>query len=80
MTPLQIKNYLWKNGLTISDLARAIEPEYDATFHSLRIMLTEMFYSDRYNSKLAVIVEEKFGIKVDPPRRMVARTSILRAA
>lgn len=69
MNALQIKNFLWKNGITISEMARQIEPEYEATADSIRTMLTNLFYHGKWNSELAAIVEERYGIKVDRPTR-----------
>lgn len=81
MNALQIKTFLWKKGLTVTDIARAIEPEYDATFDSLRTMLTNMFYHGEFNQKLAEIVDAKFGIKIDRPRRpQTVREAVRRAA
>lgn len=81
MNALQIKTFLWKNGLTITEIAKSLELEYDATFDSLRTMLTEMFYHGRYNAKLAAIVNEKYGIKIDPPRtRKSTVREVLKAA
>lgn len=68
MNAFQVKTFLWKKGLTISEIARSLELEYDATFDSLRTMLTNMFYHGQYNAKLAALVEQKYGIKVDRPR------------
>ena len=81
MNALQIKTFLWENGLTISGIAREIELEYDATFDSLRTMLTNMFYYGEYNAKLAALVEEKFKIKIDRPTRpQSVREAVQKAA
>lgn len=81
MNALQIKTFLWKKGLTISSIARELELEYEATFDSLRTMLTNMFYYGRYNSELAALVEEKYGIKIDRPRLpQTVREAVRRAA
>lgn len=69
MNALQIKTFLWQNGLTITEIARSIEPEYDATLDSIRTMLTNLFYHGKWNAELAALVEEKYGIKVDRPER-----------
>ncbi len=81
MNALQIKTFLWKNGLTISSIARDIELEYDATFDSLRTMLTDMFYYGRFNEKLAALVEAKYGLKIDRPvRPQSVRDAVRQAA
>jgi hypothetical protein len=81
MNALQIKVHLFKKGLTISQIARDLEPGYDATFDSLRSMLTNLFYHGVRNDKLASLVESKYGIKVDLPRRpQSVREAVQRAA
>ena len=81
MNALQVKTLLWKKGLTISAIARGLELEYDATFDSLRTMLTEMFYHGKYNAKLAQLVDEKHGIKIDRPSTpQTVREAVQRAA
>lgn len=69
MNALQIKTFLWKKGLTITEIAKAIEPDYDATLDSIRTMLTNLFYHGKWNEKLAELVEKKYGIKVTRPTR-----------
>ncbi len=69
MNALQVKTFLWKNGLTITDMARALETEYDATFDSIRNALTLMFYHGKYNEQLALLVDTKYGIKIDRPKQ-----------
>lgn len=68
MNALQIKIHLLKRGLTISNIARGLELEYDATFDSIRTMLTNMFYHGQYNEKLASLVADKYAIVVDRQR------------
>lgn len=81
MNALQVKNFLWKAGLTVTQIARDIEPEYDATFESLRTMLTAMFYFGKYNEKLATLVREKYGLNIDRPSRpQTVKEAVRRAA
>lgn len=80
MNALEIKTFLWKKGLTITEIARGLETEYDATFDSLRTMLSDMFYHGRYNAKLAALVAEKYGIKVDSPKRPQTVRDAVKAA
>lgn len=81
MNALEIKTFLWKNGLTITDIARGLETEYDATFDSLRTMLSDMFYHGRYNSKLANLVRQKYKIRVDRPSTpQTVKEAVRRAA
>lgn len=80
MNALQIKTFLWKNGLTITDIARALEPEYDATLDSIRTMLTNMFYHGEYNSKLAQLVREKYGLVIRQPLPRTVKDAVRQAA
>ena len=81
MNALQVKNFLWKNGLSVSQIARELELEYDATFESLRTMLTALFYFGKYNAKLADLVEQKYGLKIDRPSRpQTVKEAVRRAA
>lgn len=67
MNAVEIKIHMLKKGLTLTGIARELEPEYPATFESLRTMLKNLFYYGRYNSKLAALVKQKYGIKIDRP-------------
>lgn len=81
MNALQIKTFLWKRGLTITEIARAIEPEYDATLDSIRMMLTNLFYHGKWNGDLAELVQRKYGITVDRPSRpQTVRDAVRQAA
>jgi hypothetical protein len=81
MNPLQVKTFLWKRGLTISQIARDLELEYEATFDSLRIMLTDLFYHGKYNAKLAKLVEARYGLKIERPARpQTVREAVKQAA
>lgn len=81
MNALQVKTFLWKNGLTVTQIARELEMEYDATFESLRTMLTAMFYFGKFNQKLADLVDRKYGLKVDKPSRpQTVKEAVRRAA
>lgn len=81
MNALEVKIHLFKKGLTISAIAREIELEYEATFDSLRMMLSDMFYHGKYNAKLAKLVKAKFQITVDKPSRpQTVREAVQRAA
>jgi hypothetical protein len=81
MNAKQIKLFLWENGLTISEMARALELEYDATFDTIRNALTQMFYHEKHNAELARLVRNKFGIHVDGPSKpQTVREAVRRAA
>lgn len=81
MNALKVKNFLWKNGLTISEMARQLEGKYDATFDSLRNMLTDLLYHDKYNEKLAQLVESEFDLKIPKPTKpQTVREAVQQAA
>jgi hypothetical protein len=81
MNALEVKIHMFKKGLTISSIARDLEGEYDATFASIRTMLTNMFYYGRYNHKLALLVSARYGIKIERPTRpQTVREAVQRAA
>jgi hypothetical protein len=80
MNALQIKTFLWKNGLTISGIATDIHTSVGLTFDSCRNALTRMFYHGDYNAELAKIVRDKYGIKVDRPAKPQTVREALKAA
>lgn len=80
MNALKVRNFLWKNKLTITGMARELELEYDATFDSLRKMLTDLFYKDIYNAKLAAIVKEKYGLDIPAPKKQRTAKTVAQAA
>ena len=81
MNAFQIKVHLLKEGLTISAMARHLEPLYGATFDSLRMMLTNLFYYGVRNDRLAALVKKEFKITVDSPRTpSTVKDAVRRAA
>lgn len=70
MNALKVKNFLWKNGLTVSSIAERVAPKYGtASKHSIRVMLTRMFYHDDHNERLAKIVKDEIGLDIPKPRK-----------
>jgi hypothetical protein len=81
MNALQIKVFLFKNGLTVSAIARGLVDHYPANEESIRKMLTNMFYHGKFNAGLAALVEKKYGIRIDEPKRpQTVREAVRRAA
>lgn len=81
MNALQIKIFLLERGLTITAIAKALSKDYPATEHSIRTMLTDLFYHGKWNEKLARLVRVKYAIKVDKPTRpQTVREAVRRAA
>lgn len=69
MNALKVKNFLWKKGLTISEMARQLEGKYPANSDSLRTMLTNLFYHEKYNALLAQLVKDEFGLDIPQPSK-----------
>jgi len=81
MNALQIKIFLLERGLSITEISRVLSKDYGATEHSIRTMLTDLFYHGKWNAKLAKLVRLKYGIKVDRPERsQTVREAVRRAA
>lgn len=81
MNALQIKVFLFKEGLTITKIAKDLAGDYPANPESIRKMLTDMFYHGKHNAGLSKLVEIKFGIKIDRPKRpQTVREAVRRAA
>lgn len=81
MNAFEIKIFLLKHGLTITDIAKSVMDDFGQTFDSTRNALTQMFYHDKYNPNLARTVREKYGIKVNPPKTpQTVREAVRRAA
>lgn len=81
MNALEIKIFLLKHGLTVSDIALALHKDVGLTFDSCRNALTRMFYHGDYKADLAKLVRLKFAIKVDRPvRPQTVREAVRRAA
>jgi hypothetical protein len=64
MTVKEVKKKLLDKGLTISEMARELSEDSDATFDSIRVMLTDLLYGRRYFPELAAQVNEKWGIEI----------------
>lgn len=82
MNALEIKIHLYKNGLTISDIAREIQPEFgEHAFDTLRMLITKLFYRDYWNPRLADVIRRRYGIKLKKPDRpQTVREAVRRAA
>lgn len=81
MNALEIKIFLLEKGLTITEIARVLSKDYDATVDSIRTMLTDLFYHGKWNEKLAKLVHKKYAIKVDKPTRpQTVREAVKHAA
>lgn len=72
MTAKEVKKLLINKGLNISDMARELAENSDATFDSLRVMLTDLLYGRRYYPTLAEQVREKW--QIDIPRNKNTQT------
>lgn len=81
MNPLDIKIFLLKEGLTISQIAKGVMDDFGQTFDSTRNALTRMFYHGEYRADLAALVRNKYNIKIDRPTRpQTVREAVKQAA
>ncbi|MBS1793375.1 MAG: hypothetical protein JSS81_05950 [Acidobacteria bacterium] len=69
MTAKEVKILLIKKGLNISDMARDLEPETEATFKSLQTMIADLLYGRRWFPSLAAKLEEKYDIRIEQPKQ-----------
>ncbi len=67
MNVVQVKKKLLDKGLSISEMARELQKNSDAQFHSIRTALTELLYGKRFHPTLAKEVADKFGITIERP-------------
>lgn len=81
MDALQIKTFLWKQGLTITQIAEAVAPELGWTVDTARNAITKLFYHGKWNAELAALVRSRYGIKVTKPTApQTVREAVRRAA
>ncbi len=74
MNPLEIKTFLWKNGLSVAEMARTLENE-NRKAKSIATMISDMIYGRRYYPALAEEIEKEFGLKFEriPSARELVR-------
>lgn len=71
MTNKKAKIYLIKNDLTVSEIARRIEPDADKSREaSLRVMITDMVNGRRFYPTLARRVREVVGLELERPAHL----------
>lgn len=62
MKPIEIKIFLLKNQLTLSEIARQIMDDFpDATEESVRTMLTQTVNQKTWYPKIERVVNQRFG-------------------
>ncbi len=69
MKPSEVKAYLFERKTNVSQMAREIHDEYDATvdYDSLRVMLGDTLFGRRYFPRLAELVRRRYEINVERP-------------
>lgn len=80
MNTKQIKKTLIDRDLTITAMARHLEPLTAATELSLRQMLSDMIYQRRWYPSLAELIDREFGIKFIRPRHYEPQVRMKQAA
>lgn len=67
MNALQIKTFLWKQGLTITTIAEDLAPQLGWTVDTTRNAVTKLFYHGKWNAQLASLVRDRYGITIKKP-------------
>lgn len=81
MKPIEVKTFLWENGLSISAMAREIAKDGTATERSLHTMISDMIYQRKFYPTLAKKLKEKFGLELErvehlqPVQRLLQKTT-----
>jgi hypothetical protein len=77
----EIKKWLIDHELTITQMARQLEPEADSgRIKSLGQMISDLFYGRRWYPGLAERVRREFGIKVERPSAYTPKVRLKNAA
>jgi len=81
MNALQIKTFLWKQGLTVTEIAEAVALQLGWTVDTARNAITKLFYHGKYNAELAAFVKANYGIVIKKPDApQTVREAVRRAA
>ncbi len=83
MKPFQVKAFLFRNRLNVSQMARELHEIYNPqmSFASLRVMLGDTLFGRRYFPRLAHLIESHYGIHIDrPASNRPTRTEFKKAA
>lgn len=81
MNTKEIKKFLIDRELTVTQMARQIEPAAgDRRIRSLAQMLGDLFYGRRWYPSLAARVEVEFGLKLKRPDVYRPRVRLKNAA
>lgn len=66
MKPLQVKIFLWKNGLSLAGMARELKTNWQSE-DAIRVMLSQMVHGHRFYPSLAKRANEKYGLQLKRP-------------
>jgi len=80
MNHKQIKKSLIDKDLTITQIARELEPETGNTLASLVQMLSDMTYGRRWYPRVADLVAQRYGIRFVRPKAYEPRVRLKQAA
>lgn len=81
MNTKEIKKFLIDRELTITEMARQLEPEAsDIRTRSLAQMLGDLFYGRRWYPSLAERLRDEFGLKLARPAAYAPKVRLKNAA
>jgi hypothetical protein len=75
MTPLEVKIFMWENGLTPSLMARQMADE-NTKEASLRVMISDMIYQRRFYPTLAAKIKDKYNLNLTRGERLLSAREI----
>jgi hypothetical protein len=81
MNRKEIKKFLIDRDLTVTEMARQLEPgATDARVRSLAQMLSDLFYGRRWYPSLAARLKDEFGLKLVRPEPFRPKVRLKNAA
>lgn len=80
MNPFEVKVFMLKKGLTVASIARDLCLESDAKFTSMQTMVSDLIHGRKWFPEYAKQLDEKYGIKIDRPKRTTNREIVQKAA
>ena len=80
MNPFEVKVFMMKKGLTVASIARDLCLERDVKFTSMQTMVSDLIHGRKWFPEFAKKLDEKYGIKIDQPKRKTNREIVKQAA
>jgi|GEM_PF-3423879 len=73
MKPAQVKAFLFERRLSVSTMAREMAADYPIAFDSLRVMIGDVLFGRRYFPRLALMLNERYGLGLERPEKPDSR-------